>query len=348
MGVGGKWCDPEKGEHAGLRRPPRQHTFASGGGKHKMTPTRLPRRVGFVRLLAAVCLLLPFGRDVRGQCAVEVEINPSPMIARGHLEGGINGEGASRPDGKTPLMLAVEARDAQVIDYLLAHGADPFMKDAAGGTALELARRVDADAFKKLAADQSQHSSPEVYYLGRPPVLSVTSARAQSGSPGYAAAHSLVVAVLDRDGKPMVDAPVRFTVEGGGSHLLTQPSSPASPSLLLRTDAEGRCAANVRLPKTPDTAIHVAASAGVGEGIVSTTFTLLTNDGTGGASDVFYRVSNLYSQGNGDGSLDMSWQNHTDDETSIKILIRMPSGWKVVRTLRPHENSIHLPQDLGL
>ena len=38
-------------------------------------------------------------------------------------------------------MLAIEAGQVDVVDYLLSHGADPAAKDASGETALKIARR---------------------------------------------------------------------------------------------------------------------------------------------------------------------------------------------------------------
>ena len=266
------------------------------------------------------------------------------MIAQGHLEGGINGEGNPRPVGKTPLMLAVETNDLKVIEYLLQHGADPDMKDAAGETASDLARRGTVRAAAEmLNAHVAAHPGPSRYYADKTPVLSIISASSQSGSPGCAVAHSLVVMVTDHDGNPLVDAPVHFAVDGGGRYLLTQASSPDSPSLLLRSDGSGQCHANLHLPKEPNTRIHITASVGTGEQVAKASFTALTNDGTDGESSSCFDPTDLVAQGDSDGSLDISWQNRTDDETAIKVWLRMSEGWKLMLTLPPHSTSAHIP-----
>jgi hypothetical protein len=286
------------------------------------------------------------GCAAHGQVSIQPMIDPSPMIARGHLEGGINGEGIPRPDGKTPLMLAVEANDLKVIEYLLQRGADLDLKDADDETALDLARRrMMHEAADLLSAHASEHPGFSVYYAGKSPVLSAISARSQSGAPGCAAAHSLVVSVADRDGKPLADAPVRFAVGGGGKYLLTQASSPDSPSLLLRSDGSGQCRANIHLPKEPNTRIHITASVGAGEQESKVTFTALTNDGTGGDSDSCFDPTGVQASASSAGDLDLSWQNNTDDETAIEIRVKTLKGWKLVATLPPHSTSAHIPAE---
>lgn len=283
-------------------------------------------------------------RPAYGQVSIGPVFDPSPLIAQGHLEGGVNGEGNPRPEGKTPLMLAAEANDLKVIEYLLAHGADLELKDAAGETALDLARhRLNHAAADLLSTYMSAHPGFSEYYADKSPVLSVKSARSQSGSPGGAAAHSLVVRVADQDGNALADAPVRFTVEGGGSNLLTQASSPDSPSLLLRSDDSGECRANVRLPKQPNTRMHINASVGTGGKASNVTFVALTNDGTGGDSASCYAPSDIQVSASARGDLDLSWRNNTDDETAIKVWVRMPQGWQLMATLPPHSTAAHIP-----
>ena len=283
-------------------------------------------------------------RPAYGQASIGPVIDPSPLIAQGHLEGGVNGEGNPRPDGKTPLMLAVEANDLKVIEYLLRHGTDPEMKDVAGETALDLAQRgMHHAAADLLSAHASAHPGFSEYYASNSPVLSVISAKSQSGSPGCAAAHSLVVRVMDHDGNPLVDAPVRFTVDGGGKSLLTQASSPDSPSLLLRSEGSGECRANIRLPKEPNARLHITAGVGVGKQACNVTFTALTNDGTGGDSASCFDPSDIQASFSPRGDLDLSWQNNTDDETAIKVWVRMPKGWELAATLPPHATSAHIP-----
>jgi hypothetical protein len=267
------------------------------------------------------------------------------MIKKGHLEGGINGEAAARADGKTPLMLAVEAHQLDVIDYLLNHGADLSLKDASGETAMDIARKQRAgDAAAKLNAYLAKHPIPSVYYAARTPVLYIVSGTNQSGSPDCGAPEPLVVYVMNKeDGQLMADAPVKFAVDDGGKHLLLGASSPDSPSLLVRTDDEGLCSANLHLPETPNTPVAITASAGIADKVSTVKFTAVTNDGSHGASTSCFNPTDQTASLNPDGSIDVTWANHTDDETCIKIWIRTPGAWKLALTLPPHATSAHIP-----
>jgi hypothetical protein len=314
---------------------------------------RLPR----LKLAALSFRLLPFAvlavvfagsnHPAHGGIWVQPVIEDSPMIKKGHLDGGINGEGANRKDGKTPMMLAVEAHQLDVIDYLLTNGADLSLKDADGETAMDIARRTKpGDVDAKLGAYLAKHPNPSEYYAAKAPVLAIVSGRAQSGSPDCGAPGPLVVSVADKDGHPLVDAPVKFAVQGGGQHLLTGASSPDSSSLLLRTDAEGHASANVHLPKTPGERVLVIASAGIGGTMSKVAFTAAVNDdtsGTGSDSTSCFNPTDQSATLNGDGSIDVSWVNHTDDETCIKIWVRTPGAWKLALTVPAHSTSAHIP-----
>jgi len=276
---------------------------------------------------------------------VQPIIEDSPMTKKGHLENGVNGEAAHRPDGKTPLIRAVEAHQLDVIDYLLTHGADPSLKDAAGVTAMDIAhQQPQQDIATKLDDYLAQHPNPAIYYAGKPPTIAIVSGRSQTGAPDQGGPASLVVYVSGTNGEPMIDAPVKFTVDGGGQYLLTEASSPDSPSLLLRTNTYGCASANVHIPKTPGQRIRVTATAGVGKQLSTVTFTATAADDTHPADgDSCFNPTDEAAALNPDGSIDVTWVNHTDDETSIKVWVRMPGAWKLGAQVPPHSTKAHVP-----
>jgi hypothetical protein len=275
---------------------------------------------------------------------LQIVIDPSPMIKKGHLEEGVNGDGAPRKDGKTPLMLAVEAGQLDVVNYLLSHGADPWMTDAAGESAISIARQEGKDEIVAALHEYFMNNEgPHRYYNGIPPLLTATGGKNQSGSPKRAARHSIAVLVSDRYGNPLPDAPVRFSVVGGGKYLLTEESSPPSPTLLLHADESGNCSANLNLPETPNTRLQVIASAGVDGNVSTVKFNAMTNDGTGGDSVQFFEPSDILGSMNGDGGMTMQWVNHSQDETGFKVWVKTPKGVELYKTLEPHSTSIAVP-----
>lgn len=294
---------------------------------------------GAYRLLVGALLVSAWGASARGGIFIQPVVLPSPMIKAGHLENGVNGDAAPRKDGKTPLMLAVEAHNIDVIDYLLERGADPFLKDAAGETALDIARRIGMDDIAgKLDAYGKQHPDPDVYYAARTPVLYIAGGKNQVGAPDGGGPKSIAVYVMGPDGRPMVDAPVRFSVDGGGKNLITQASSPDSPSLLLRTDEYGICSANLHLPKTPNTAFRVTAAAGASGREAKVVFLAKSNDGKGSTASCF-NPTDERAVLNPDGTVLITWKNHTDDEVCIRIWMDTPQGMKAVLSVPPHQTS---------
>jgi hypothetical protein len=305
------------------------------------------QRSGAFRWVCAALILAMLTTAARVHAGVWVQpiIEDSPMTKKGHLEGGVNGEAGHRTDGKTPLMLAVEAHQLDVIDYLLSHGADPSLKDAAGDTAMDIARRQkQKDAATMLDDYIGDHPNPAEYYAGETPAIAIVSGSSQTGTPDAGGPASLVVCVSGTDGEPMVDAPVRFAVEGGGQYLLTQASSPDSPSLLLRTNLYGCASANVHIPKTPGQRIRISATAGAGKRLSRVTFTAMAADDTHPSDgDSCFNPTDETAALNPDGSIDVTWVNHTDDETSIKVWVRMPGAWKLGAQVPPHSTKAHVP-----
>lgn len=304
-----------------------------------------PSKLNPAGRLTLFALVLIFPRYAHAGIWVQPIIEDSPMIKKGHLEGGINGEASNRNDGKTPLMLAVEAHQLDVIDYLLANGADPYRKDAAGDTALDIARRTKhADIAAKLTAYLAKHPSPSDYYAGQSPLITIVSGSDQTGTPDAGGPKSLIVYVTGTNREPLIDAPVDFSIDGGGQNLLTGASSPDSPSLLIRTDGYGTATANVHIPKTPGQRIHITAAAGPPGHEAKVTFAAAAaDDDHPSDGDSCFNPTDESASLNPDGSIDVTWVNHTDDETSIKVWVRTPGAWRLGATVPPHSTSAHIP-----
>jgi hypothetical protein len=280
-----------------------------------------------------------------GGVYIQPFIQPSPMIIKGRLENGINGDTAPRLDGKTPLMLAIEAGEVDVIDYLLKHGADLDLKDASGETAADIARRQTSnDINVKFANYIRDHPAPAAYYTAHPAKLFIVSGASQIGAPDCGGPQSMIVYVMDSaGGRPLADAPVRFAVEGDGANLITQPSSPDSRMLLLRTDEYGICKANVHLPKTPNTTIRIDATAGAGPDSPQVVFTARSNDGKSGRSVSCFNPTDEKAVMGPDGFVTVTWKNNTDDESFIRVWVDTPRGLRTVLTVPAHSTTARLP-----
>jgi len=144
-------------------------------------------------------------------------------------------------------------------------------------------------------------------------------------------------------GQPLANAPVRFAVEGGGANLVTQASSPDSPTLLLRTDENGICKANLHLPKTPNTPIRIDVTAGAGPAASRVVFTARTNDGASGGSVSCFNPTDQKAVVNPDNTVTVTWKNNTDDEAFIRIWVDTPNGMRAVLTVPPHSTTARLP-----
>jgi hypothetical protein len=112
---------------------------------------------------------------------------------------------------------------------------------------------------------------------------------------------------------------------------------------LLRTDEYGICKANLHLPKTPNTTIRIDVTAGAGPGASRVSFTARTNDGTSGGSNSCFNPTDEKAVLNPDGTVTITWKNHTDDETLIRVWVDTPHGMRAVLSVPPHSTSARLP-----
>jgi hypothetical protein len=99
--------------------------------------------------------------------------------------------------------------------------------------------------------DYVNGTDPNDFYNGIPPVITplVGGAAGQPGPQGL-----ISVLVTDSNGKPLVNAPVTFTLPPGLGGLSTTPGAPTSRQLTVPTDANGNAQAYDNYPSgTPDT-----------------------------------------------------------------------------------------------
>jgi hypothetical protein len=306
---------------------------------------RLPRTLSAALFCIGWMMVFALA-EARASIWVQPVIEDSPMIAKGHLEGGVNGEGSPRPDGKTPLVLAIDAGQSDVVSYLLNHGADPDLKDSSGKTALQgdhIAKRSNLNAASLVAGYIAQHPGMVKYYGKDKPVLKIVNGESQVGAPDQGGPESLSVLVSDSNGEPLVDAPVKFAVEGGGQNLLTEASSPDSATLLMRTGSDGVATANVHIPKKPGERITITATAGPsGKEAVVKFSAMAADDEHPSEGDSVFNPTDETALLNPDGSIDVTWVNHTQDETGFKVWVRVPGAWKLGVSAPPHSTKAHI------
>jgi hypothetical protein len=244
-------------------------------------------------------------------------------------------------------MLAVEARDEEVILYLLERGADPTLRDKAGETALNIATRIKAERIAEIIRlDISLHPPAAEYYAHKNPKVSIVCGQHQKGKPGYLMGKPLLVLIKDENGAPLPNAPVKFKVNPDEGYLVTAPRSPMSESLILRTDQDGKCGVYFSpSEKKKHFLTRISAIAekkgNPGEAI----FEEYAGDAnTRAEGSVFYTSGGGPAQLNSDGSVDVSWENNTDEAVSINIFFNNADGkWIRCLTVPPDATSAHIP-----
>jgi hypothetical protein len=226
---------------------------------------------------------------------------------------GIN-EVADKKTGKTPLMLAVESGDSELIIYLLERGADPSLRDTNGENALDLAKRLHSTSIEQLLRRQTAlHPPASDYYQEKHPKISIVSGQNQMGNPNGILFNPLIVAVTDSKGNPMPNAPVRFEINKGDGSLMTSGQSPTSQMLELRTDQQGQCFVYFKGSNQMNYQSWITAKITRDGEKGNVVFQANTDNGQGkyptrfGISDV---VANI----NIDGSADITWVSHDIDE----------------------------------
>ncbi|WP_049975690.1 ankyrin repeat domain-containing protein [Chthoniobacter flavus] len=110
-----------------------------------MKTTILPMIGAVVVLVSTTGCLFLQGFEDHSRLAIKPPIlahalNGNMDAVKQYIEANEN-PNATDEAGNTPLMMAVVMDHVDVVEYLLAHGADPFLKNRAGDTALVIAKR---------------------------------------------------------------------------------------------------------------------------------------------------------------------------------------------------------------
>jgi hypothetical protein len=184
--------------------------------------------------------------------------------------------------------------------------------------------------------------NPIDYYNGQVPTLTIISGNNQTGAPGGFAPSALIVSVSNQ-GSPMVNAPVTFTVTSGGGGLKTSYMAGPVKSISLLTNQNGQAIIYFQFPAANSNTSTISAAAGSTGAQAQQLFGESTDNGSGAYSSPF-APSNGSVVRNLDGSLDVSWQNNTDDPSPIPISLQQPDGsWKVVTTVPAGTTHVHIP-----
>lgn len=185
--------------------------------------------------------------------------------------------------------------------------------------------------------------NPLDFYDGHPPVLTLVSGDNQTGPAGGFVPLPLVVSVLDAAGAPFANAPVTFSVGQNGDLVRQSSSGVPAATLTVHTDSGGQAGVFFSFASADTLTSHVMAAIANVAQPAPVVFTEYPQVGGGGGTSPF-APTNFVSQGNPDGSLDMTWENHTDDQTPVEIQIQQADGtWKLVATLPPGTTSYHWP-----
>lgn len=219
-----------------------------------------------------------------------------------------------------------------------------FYNVAVGTDANSLAPRGDGLTYQQAF---NQGLSPNDQSFGLNPTLSIFSGDPQTAGPGSLLPAALVVSVEDAGGNLLSNQSVTFAVVSGGGSLQASSSAPLVNSVSARTDEMGQARVYFQLPATLNQECQISAVCASGSGQSKVTFTSTSDDGTAPPTDSPFAPTNFVSLANPDMSCEMSWENHTDDQTPVEIELEQEDGsWKVVATLPPGTTSYHLPAPL--
>jgi len=190
-----------------------------------------------------------------------------------------------------------------------------------------------------------QGLNPIDYYNGHTPLISIVSGNMLTGSAGGFIPAPLVVSVTDSNSTPLIGAPVTFTVTSGGGqlHLSYMIASGTSASLL--TDQNGQARIFFQLPAITSATCQIAVSAGPPSTPAGVTFSEMSDNGSGGPYASPFAPSNVNFVLNSDHSIDVSWQNNTDNPADIPIYLETSGtgGWTQVATAVAGQTSVHIP-----
>jgi chitodextrinase len=101
------------------------------------------------------------------------------------------------------------------------------------------------------------HTDPQDYYNGLPPILTLLSGDAQYAQAGEVLPEPLVVRVTRQDGTPLANAPLAFKVKSQGGMIRLGAGSVESTALTRRTNAAGEAQVDWRMALEAEGALNV-------------------------------------------------------------------------------------------
>ena len=188
----------------------------------------------------------------------------------------------------------------------------------------------DFDTLTNLM-EYHRQSSPKDYYNNQPPALTVLGANPQTAQPGEWLAEPLTVLVTGKNGSGLVNAPVTFSLISGAGTL---------SSSSVRTDSQGQAMVAFQNAPSEGTAT-IAATANFGnEGSRTVEFVARSQYPPKAADGVSVTK-------NADGSMDMTWEDRSDNEEEFVIRVRnhQTGGWEEIGSVPANVTNVHIGAD---
>lgn len=203
---------------------------------------------------------------------------------------------------------------------------------------------ADGDGLNNLQEFQAG-SNPNDFYNAQTPMLTIVSGDRQTARPGRLLPAALVINVGDANSLSLFNGPVTFSVASGGGLLKASSSAALVSSINLLAGETGQARVYFQLPAAPNQTCQILCVAGVPPHQTQVVFTAISGDASTPPIVSPFAPANFISQGNADGSLDLSWENNTDDQTPVEIELQRADGsWRVAALLAPGTTSYHLPK----
>jgi hypothetical protein len=124
-------------------------------------------------------------------------------------------------------------------------------------------------------------TDPNNYYNGALPNLQIVSGNDQMGPSGSFLPQPLVIQVTGANSETLSNAPITFTVTGGGAQLATTTNDPATTNLALMTDSNGLASVWIYFPTATNLLGNVIFVQAVGAPVSTNAYAYLDADGNG-------------------------------------------------------------------
>jgi hypothetical protein len=167
-----------------------------------------------------------------------------------------------------------------------------------------------------------QNLNPIDYYEGHTPKLKISSGDNKTGPKNGFAPYPLMIAVTDKSGNPLPNAPVTFKVTSGGGQMQRTSITKPAPAITVLADETGQAKAFFLLPDIANNKSQITVSAGPSAHPEKITLSETSDNGSGATTYYSpFSPSNAIGHINSDGSEDDTWENNTDpsDKTPIPV-----------------------------